>query len=580
MFGAISFSRVLQVIAVCGIICIISPNSLADDLDKYAPKAFEKENQKDVDAPELPANKVVSKTPEKILVKKLTGLVFVRDPAKVKKSGVNMQGIRVDGYLSESFYSQMEVYIGKPLTVNKMNQMLDQVVRHFRKESTPVVDVFIPEQDITQGAVQVVILEGRIGEMKVDGNKWFSSEEIVDSMRAKPGDIIRGDILAEDVNWLNRNPFRHIDVVLARGKEKGKTDVVLRTTDRVPLRIYGGYENTGSELTGKNRYLFGINWGDVFGLGHIADYQFTTSDKFYQLLLPRTIAHSLRYEVPLALSHTLKISGALSSGKPDMAPFDLETESWQLSANYIWDLPAYDLIRHQVSFGLDYKFSNSDLEFSEVPIFDKKTEVVQLKAGYSSSYPDKWGRTALSLQLTLSPGDLSQHNDNDAFGEYKQGATAEYYYVNLDLSRLTRLPYDLVWDAKMHFQFSDSNLIGSEQMGLGGYASIRGFEEREANGDEGISLINEIRTNSIDISSELDLSFSSGTVQFLGFWDYGRVSNRFEDGKTVLSSVGVGARYQYGANVSLRVDIGTQVAGEDNHQDNSAIAHVGLVVGF
>lgn len=580
MFGTIQIRRVLHLLLI-SFITLTSGISNSEDLDKYSPKKMENQSQEKVEAPQLPADKIESKAPEKQLIAKLKGLIFLRDAKKVVPNGVAFEGIRADGYFSESFYEDMQNYLNKPLTVSSMNIMLERVVQHFREESTPVVDVFIPEQDITTGTLQVVILEGRIGEIRVEGNTWFESERIIGELRSKPNDVIKGDQLAEDVNWLNRNPFRHIDVVLARGKEKGKTDVVLRTQDRVPFRIYGGYENTGNDLTGRNRYQFGFNWGDVFGKGHILDYQFTISDEFYNLIIPRTTAHSLRYEIPLMLDHTFQIIAAGSTSKPEIAPFDLKSDSWQLSGRYVWDLQPYDLIRHKATFGFDYKFSNSDLEFSRIPIFNKKTEVVQLMAGYSSTYPDKWGRTALSAQLFLSPGDLSQYNDNEAFENYKQDTTAEYYYTRVAVDRLTKIPYEkMVLNTKFSFQLSDSRLIGSEQIGLGGKDNIRGFEEREVNGDEGFTLINEIRTKSYDVSKLLDLSSSAGSVQFLGFFDYGRVSNRFEETSQALSSVGVGARYQYGVNLSANLDIGKQLVGDDVDPDESTIAHFSLVLAF
>ena len=41
------------------------------------------------------------------------------------------------------------------------------------------------------------------------------------------------------------------------------------------------------------------------------------------------------------------------------------------------------------------------------------------------------------------------------------------------------------WDLRALGQISDQNLIASEQLGLGGYTTARGYEEREANVDQG-----------------------------------------------------------------------------------------------
>lgn len=117
-------------------------------------------------------------------------------------------------------------------------------------------------------------------------------------------------------------------------------------------------------------------------------------------------------------------------------------------------------------------------------------------------------------------------------------------------------------------------------MDWGGYASVRGFDEREANGDEGLLLINELRTPNYDLTSLLNLPFRAGQVQLLGFWDYGVVRNRNKGDDTVLSGIGAGGRYRFGANVSLRFDYGWQHIGENNDKRVNALGHVGLVIGY
>lgn len=546
----------------------------AQDLEKFAPKTLHKEVVP-AQLPELPVREVRSSATQQQLLKELSGLIFLRAPEKVLKGGVQMKGILVDGYLPESFFEEMEVFLNQPLTLEDLNAILRKVVLYFRTQSTPVIDAYVPEQDITGGTVQVVVVEGRVGSVRAEGNRWFESKAIEGQVRTQPGDVIRGNALAEDVNWLNKNPFRHVDLVLARGEEKGQTDVILRTEDRFPLRVYGGYENSGNVLTGRDRYLAGLNWGNAFGLGHLFDYQFTTSEE-----PSRMKAHSLQYEIPLAWHDTVHFSAAYAKSRPEIDPFLLVARSWELSGRYVRDLPPIGLFRHDLSLGLEYKFSNSDLEFSDSPVFDKKTEVLQVVLGYGGSMPDTWGRTAFHMQLVSSPGDLSSYNKDKAFDEYKQGSSAQYIYYELDLDRITALPRDFSWAAKAHVQFSDGPLLGSEQLGLGGYASVRGFEEREGNGDEGLLLTNEIRTPNYDISSLLNLPFRAGNLQLLGFWDYGFVNNRDSSSNFTLSSLGVGSRYQFRSNISMRFDYGWQQIGESQDDRVDSLGHFGLVVAF
>ncbi len=565
---------VLQILLVLLLVGGWFSTCFSQDTERFAPKRLEKKVEP-AEMPELPEQKVYSSSDKKVLLENLSGMIFLRSEKKVIQGGIKMEGILVDGYLPEAFFEEMGDFLNKPLTLEDLNVILQKVIFHFRSQLTPVVDAFIPEQDITGGTVQVVIVEGRIGSIRAEGNKWFSSEFIEQHVRAKPGDIIKGDSLAKDVNWLNRNPFRHVDLVLARGEEIGQTDVILRTKDRFPVRFYAGYENSGNELTGRDRYLAGFNWGNAFGLGHLMDYQFTTGSDVSTLK-----AHSLNYEIPLVGHQTLMFSGAYAKSKPDQRPFDLEAVGWKLNARYILNLPSIDRYRQELSFGLDYKFYDNDLLFSSMPVFNKKVEIVQAVLGYGGHYPDKWGLNSFYTQIVGSPGHMSTRNNDKAFNEFKQGATAEYFYFNFDIERITTLPREFTWNVRTNFQLSDGPLLPSEQLGLGGYNSVRGFDEYEAYGDEGLLLVNEIRTPSYNLSSLFDTSFRMGTVQLLSFFDYGRVSNRDHSYSASLSSLGLGGRYRFGSNVSLRFDYGWQLVGEGNDPRVDSLGHVGLVIGY
>lgn len=558
------------------LLSVVSIPCHALDLEKVAPKSIQTEKAPAQMPTEMPTSEVDSAAKKTLLLKNLKGLVFLRDPQKVITSGMQAEGVHIDGYLSESFFEDMGGYLNQPLYLENLNDILKKVVVYFRTQSTPVVDVYVPEQDITEGTVQVVILEGRVGIVKAEGNKFFSSKSLEGQIRTQPGEVIHGNSLAEDVDWLNKNPFRHVDLLLARGEERGQTDVILRTEDRFPLRLYGGYENSGNELTGRDRFLAGLNWGNAFDRGHLLDAQFTTSSN-----LSRMKAVSLHYEIPMDNHRTLEFFAAYAKSVPDLDPFALSARSWELGSRYVMELPAVKLFRHNLNLGAEYKFSNSNLDFSNIPVFDKKTEILQAVVGYTGSMPDIWGRTAFNMEMVYSPGSLLNYNNDESFDQYRTEASATYLYYKLDVDRLTALPKDFSWNVKARLQFSNGPLLGSEQLGLGGYSSVRGFEEREVNSDEGILLVNEIRTPNYDLSSKLHLPFRAGSLQFLGFWDYGLGNNRSDpDGSHVVSSMGFGGRYRFGSNVSLRFDYGWQLNGKDEDIQSDSLGHVGLVVAY
>ena len=151
--------------------------------------------------------------------------------------------------------------------------------------------------------------------------------------------------------------------------------------------------------------------------------------------------------------------------------------------------------------------------------------------------------------------------DSSSTGNARAFAESRYAYARFQARRVTFLPRDFSWHLSLEGQISDGNLLGSEQLGLGGYASVRGYDEREANGDEGIVVRNELRTPSFTIPSPIAAKQSQ--LQLLSFLDYGVVRNKqllpAERRATELSSVGLGMRYNIDSNVTFRFDYGWQL---------------------
>jgi hemolysin activation/secretion protein len=66
-----------------------------------------------------------------------------------------------------------------------------------------------------------------MGQVLVEGTRYFKSENLKDAVRLKEGTDIDLGILTDDMNWLNANPFRQVEPSLTPGQSTGQTDVVL-----------------------------------------------------------------------------------------------------------------------------------------------------------------------------------------------------------------------------------------------------------------------------------------------------------------------------------------------------------------
>jgi hemolysin activation/secretion protein len=286
--------------------------------------------------------------------------------------------------------------------------------------------------------------------------------------------------------------------------------------------------------------------------------------------------------------NTLTVFGSYVDARADFASVAPGTSSkglsYQASMRYSSPLPVIGKYQHEVSGGFDFKRSNNNFEFGGTTSLPSDTHVLQAELGYSGLVPDKFGQTSFGLEGYYSPGDLTDNNTDSHFNQLRQGAKANYLYGRLTAQRVTRLPYDFTLVIRGTAQASNERLLPSEQLGVGGYNTVRGYEERLANGDEGWIVNTELRTPAIRLPG----LYRSPTIepdylQFLVFFDYGaihtidRVVGDPKDAS--LSSVGAGVRFTVSKNLTARFDYGYQLTDRELSTKHSR-AHVGVVASF
>jgi hemolysin activation/secretion protein len=459
--------------------------------------------------------------------------------------------------------------------------------------------VIVPNQEVKGGIIQMVLIEGRIGQVSVrnEDPQWFTDAVISKSLRATSGDVIREKQLLADINWLNRNPFREVGLAFKQGDKPGLSDLQLQVEDRFPLRGFVGYENTGSEITGEDRLVAGFNWGNAFGLDHQFNYQFTT-DPAFDLLT----AHSGSYIAPLPWRHTVTLFASHVDITADENISDVEQTglNYQFSLRYSIPLPLFKSYQHEVSLGFDYKHNENELLFGNFSINDTETDVNQFAAGYSGLMSDGWGRTSIGLQGYYSPGGLYGNNDDDDFNLAHLGAESDYYYGRLTLERITRLPRNASLVLRGTGQAASGNLVASEQLGLGGFSSVRGYDEREVNGDRGLYANVELRSPPYSLMRLFSKTKWVQNVklvdqlQFLAFMDYGFVeyvdpiptnnnTTPPAPGETTahLWSVGGGLRYTVNRYLNVRFDYGVQLHDSGpTASDYGSRGHIGVIASF
>lgn len=526
----------------------------------------------------------------------LKGLVFIPDSSKVRSQGIDTAGIITTGISMlnrPSFHESMAPYLGKPLTFAGLHRITRFVVGYYRSHHHPLVDVVVPEQNVQSGVIQIVVTEYRVGNIRVQGNRWFSNHDVAAPLTLRHGDTIETSQLLSELDAANANPFRHVNLIYEPDKQPGYTDLVLQTEDRFPLRFYTGFDNSGTAATGRDRWNAGVVWGNVFGLDQQLSYQFSSSSDLYEGSSrspgapngPAFISHALTWSTPLPIGGSLSIFGDYERTVPDIGPdLGLVGLNGQASIRYHHFLPRTATFVESIQAGYDFKTTDNNLEFGGTSVFATSAEIDQFPVSYSANLTDNWGITSSSTTLVYSPGSLTPDNTAAEFQSSSSGygggfASSRYVYLREDFSRLTRLPWGAAWSARVVAQASNAGLLYTEQLVAGGPELLRGYSTNSILGDEGVILSNELRTPPFLKRKE----HAVGQLQFLGFWDYGSLHAHQTapsyEGNVDASSIGVGMRYRFRTNVTAKFDYGWQLRSLPGVPGGGHLANIALVLG-
>lgn len=521
------------------------------------------------------------------LTSNLQGIRVVRSTREVSPRASGISGVSSEGVdLPPKVYAVLSSRVGSSLTLGSLNQMVREAIVAYRKSDFPVVDVLVPEQEITGGVLQLVIIEGRLGDVTVEGASRSEGRTLASQIRTERGDVIRESELTEDLDWINKHPTRQVDLIFSPGDGYGETDVILRSQSFRELSAYIAYENSGNSALGESRALFGTSLTGplFFGQDTILSYQFTTN---FDNSDASIFGHSGVIASYLPWRHQVTLLGAYvdSESRIRLPGADITTGgvNKQVSGRYGIPLPSFGRVSHELEFGMDFKSSNSALEFGGLDVFDTTSEVVQYSLGYNIIAKDRSGVWRLDSEVINSPGDNTNKNTDAIFASQRLGATADYTYGRVRLERDQRLPEGWSLYSRMQFQMSNSNLLSSETLGAGGFDSVRGFEQRIVNGDRGVVGTVEVRTPTVYPAVFSGFSNVRDGAYGLLFYDFASLSAHepvVGQGEATLGSVGLGVRYQRENWFTLRVDYGLQVTEDGFNDGNEGRWHVGARATF
>ena len=575
-------------------------------IEQQKPAAFGLEEETD----EIPQKEAVTPKQKACLTSKplmphLTTLVLINPEDVGKPFDLNGKtGIYFHDIIGPSWHKRhgnkrfakvLEPFLFECLTQELIQTIKKTIVCYYRDHHHPVVTVYVPEQDITDGTLYLVVLDGKLGNITASGNYYSRSALYLKQMRLYPGDPIDTDILLTDIAWLNRSPFRKVDVRLKPGDAFGITDIELDIQDRYPFQVYAGTDNTGTEPTGDVRWFAGVTWGNAFFLDHILTYQYTSS-----VDLNKFKAHTFHYTVPIPIyRHILRFFGGYATVHPDIAD-ELHSTGHNTQGSVRYTIPFgtnYQGALQEITFGADFKNTDNNLVFvgeDDIALITKTVNLTQFVCGYALGRENAYRKFSANFDLYFSPATFLPNQTDADFSNLSPHAKSKYVYGRLGIAETWQLPKKFALFLQGRFQLSNQVLLQSEQFGLGGYDTVRGYEEREFNADNALCTNVEIHTPPVSVVRFFSpCSQLNDRLYFLVFFDYGlgNVNHRGEfinlenfNAKIprfeYLMSVGPGFRYTINSYLSARLDWGVKLHRTPFSDGARSKFHFGFILNY
>lgn len=451
---------------------------------------------------------------------------------------------------------------GKDLTLGQLNTLANKITQYLRQQGYLVAFAYIPAQDIQDGVVEIAVVPGRYGQIKVSGNGHIDSDRLRAMLFcAKPGQIIAQGPLERALLLVGDLAGVSVKATLTPGEANGTADLVLETADTAKVSGAAYVDNWGSRYTGRGRYGTQVSvnnlseTGDTFSFGGL-----TTGGGIND--------YNLGYNAPLGNN------GAKLEISHSHVSYTLGEEFADLGATGRAVITSYDIsypfVRSRTfslygAFGYDAKQLRDDI--AGYGSYSPRTSGLW-NLGLSGDFADQlWGGGTNTFSLTHYRGKLD-FSDADALAT--DAATAQtsgdFAKTMLTYQRQQYVAKNLNFNFSFNGQLADKNLDSSEKLYLGGADGVRSFPQGEAAGDEGYKMTGELRWRLAGLSA------GPNNLYLNTFYDYGSViinkdPYSTDPNRRSLTALGMGLLWTRDRDYAIRLDYAWKVGGEQATAD-------------
>ncbi|HON62136.1 MAG TPA: ShlB/FhaC/HecB family hemolysin secretion/activation protein [Deltaproteobacteria bacterium] len=356
-------------------------------------------------------------------------------------------------------------YEGKNVSIRDLFDVVRRINELYARKSVAARAV-LPPQKVEKGVVRIDLIEGRVGEITVENNRYTRDSFFTKRTSLKTGDIVKLDTLEKDLLFLNSTSDVDIRAELRPGGALGTTDCILKVREPENYQAALFSDNAGNDTVGL--YRFGLMLGSKSLLG----YRDSLLINSFFTAKGGTVAGSAAYSFPAGtLGTRLGLSYDYNQIEVISGPYkvlDISGESSDLGLELSHPLLVKPDFRLNGLAGFHAKKSATDFDGERL----SSTRVRTINAGIDA--------------LSLDAGGYWYTRHRFTQGLHVSGGDVEFLAYNPLLLRQQILGRDVVLLLRARAQLTRKKLLPpSEQFQIGGASSVRGYPEGFLIGDKG-----------------------------------------------------------------------------------------------
>lgn len=376
---------------------------------------------------------------------------------------------------------------GREVTLAELRGVADAITQLYLNRGYISSRAVLADQEITNGVVQIRVVEGSLEKIEVVGTQRLNSGYIRDRIQLGASTPLNQNNIEDQLRLLRIDPlFSNVEATLQPGTGLGKNILVVKVTEAPAIAPFLTIDNYSPPSVGSERFGGGFTYRNLTGMGD----EFTAS--YFRATTGGSNAFDLSYRVPInAMNGTIQLRYAPSDSKivsSELASLGIRADSTLYEISYRQPLirtPRNEFalsLAFTLQDGQTFLFNNNPFPFGIGPDAEGNSRTRVLKFGQDYIKRDVQGSWAMRSQFNFGLGIFDATINSDPIPD------GRFFSWQGQIQRVQQLSQDNLLIAQADLQLTPNSLLPSQQFVIGGGQLLRGYRQNARTGDNGFRL--------------------------------------------------------------------------------------------